>query len=184
MTGFRFPLMWVKRSRAFYSGAGRRRLTWEVFLRSLAPLEALGRGGVSLIVRRACRWVGLAPVGAHRLRHTLACEMVKSGVSLPEIAQVLRHRCLTSTGHLCQGGHRRDPGPGPALARGRAAMSNVLGHVQDYLDSGGPWASNSSSRVAFFPGLPPLDVFPAVHMGLYSSRGHTRAARHTDYEPS
>lgn len=69
----------------------------EVFLRSLAPVQALGRGGISTVVRRACRRSGIAPVGSHRLRHTLACEMVNSGVPLPEIAQVLRHRSLTST---------------------------------------------------------------------------------------
>lgn len=74
-----------------------RTLHREVFLRSLAPLEALGRGGISTVVRRACQRAGLAPVGAHRLRHTLACEMVNSGVPLTEIAQVLRHRSLEST---------------------------------------------------------------------------------------
>lgn len=69
----------------------------EVFLRSLAPVGGLGRGGISCIVRRACCRAGVPPVGAHRLRHTLACEMVNAGVPLPEIAQVLRHRSLTST---------------------------------------------------------------------------------------
>jgi integrase len=52
---------------------------------------------VSSIVRRACARAGVAPVGAHRLRHTLACEMVRAGVALPEISQVLRHRSATST---------------------------------------------------------------------------------------
>ncbi|WP_113716822.1 tyrosine-type recombinase/integrase [Arthrobacter dokdonensis] len=69
----------------------------EVFLRSLAPVGGLGRGGISCIVRRACCRAGVPPVGAHRLRHTLGCEMVNFGVPLPEIAQVLRHRSLTST---------------------------------------------------------------------------------------
>lgn len=69
----------------------------EVFLRVLAPVEALGRGGVSSVVRRACRRAGMAPVGAHRLRHTMACQMVRAGVPLPEISQVLRHRSIAST---------------------------------------------------------------------------------------
>lgn len=69
----------------------------EVFLRAIAPIAALGRGGISSIVRRACTRAGLARVGAHRLRHTMACEMVKAGVPLPEISQVLRHRSLVST---------------------------------------------------------------------------------------
>jgi integrase/recombinase XerD len=69
----------------------------EVFLRALAPIGPLGRGGVSSIVRRACRRAGVAPVGAHRLRHTLACEMVAARVPLPEIGQVLRQRSIAST---------------------------------------------------------------------------------------
>lgn len=69
----------------------------ELFLRALAPLGPLGRGGVSCIVRRACTRAGIAPVGAHRLRHTVACEMVAAGVPLPEIGEVLRHRSTSST---------------------------------------------------------------------------------------
>ncbi len=69
----------------------------EVFLRAIAPIGALGRGGVSSIVRRACARAGVVPVGAHRLRHTLACEMVRMSVPLPQIGQVLRHRSLVST---------------------------------------------------------------------------------------
>jgi integrase/recombinase XerD len=69
----------------------------EVFVSAIAPVAPLSRGGVSSIVRRACRRAGVAPVGAHRLRHTLACAMVGSGVPLPAISQVLRHRSLVST---------------------------------------------------------------------------------------
>jgi integrase/recombinase XerD len=69
----------------------------EVFLRSLAPIGPLGRGGISTAVRRACKRTGLAPIGPHRLRHTLACEMVGAGVPLPEIAQALRHRSISSS---------------------------------------------------------------------------------------
>jgi|SRR5215207_3839800 len=36
----------------------------------------------------------LGPVGAHRLRHTVACEMVAAQVPLPYTGQVLRHRSL------------------------------------------------------------------------------------------
>jgi integrase/recombinase XerD len=69
----------------------------ELFVRSLAPLGPLSRGGVSAIVRRACRRAGIAPVGAHRLRHTLACSLVSAGAGLPEIGEVLRHRSISST---------------------------------------------------------------------------------------
>jgi len=69
----------------------------EVFLRARAPIGPLEASGVSTIVRRACRRAGIQPVGAHRLRHTAACEMVASGVPLGQIGQVLRHRSLAST---------------------------------------------------------------------------------------
>jgi site-specific recombinase XerD len=36
-------------------------------------------------------------MGAHRLRHTVACDMVAAGVGLTQIGQVLRHRSLQST---------------------------------------------------------------------------------------
>ena len=69
----------------------------EVFVRALAPVTGLGRGAVSSIVRRACVRAGLPAVGAHRLRHTAACQMVDAGVPLTEIGQVLRHRSTSST---------------------------------------------------------------------------------------
>jgi len=68
-----------------------------VFLRSLAPMGPIGRGGVACVVRRACRRVGLPEIGPHRLRHTLACQMVTAGVGLPQIGQVLRHQGVSTT---------------------------------------------------------------------------------------
>jgi site-specific recombinase XerD len=70
----------------------------EVFLRARAPLGPIDAGTVSSTVRRACRRAGIAEVGAHRLRHTTACDMVAAGVPLTQIAQVLRHHSLQSTG--------------------------------------------------------------------------------------
>lgn len=69
----------------------------EVFLRALAPTGPLGDDAPSMIVRRACRRAGLPEVGAHRLRHTAACEMVSAGVPLQHIGQVLRHRSPATT---------------------------------------------------------------------------------------
>lgn len=69
----------------------------EVFLRARAPLGPLGSSAVSLIVRHAAARAGVPAMSAHRLRHTLATDMVNAGVTLPQIAQVLRHRSLTST---------------------------------------------------------------------------------------
>jgi integrase len=69
----------------------------EVFLRARAPYGPIASGTVASSVRRACRRAGIAEVGSHRLRHTVACEMVAAGVPLVEIAQVLRHHSLQTT---------------------------------------------------------------------------------------
>jgi integrase/recombinase XerD len=68
-----------------------------LFLRSLAPLGGLSSAGVTAIVVRAGSRAGLVPIGPHRLRHTAATEMLRTGASLPDIGQVLRHRRLQST---------------------------------------------------------------------------------------
>ncbi len=93
----------------------------EVFLRFAAPAGGLGRGGISFIVRRACRRAGIAPFGAHRLRHGLACQLVAAGVPVPEIGAVLRHRSVTSTANYARAdiGRLRElalPWPGGALS--------------------------------------------------------------------
>ena len=69
----------------------------EVFLRARAPYWPIASGTVASTVRRACRRAGIAEVGPHRLRHTVACEMVAAGVPLTQIAQVLRHHGLQTT---------------------------------------------------------------------------------------
>lgn len=63
-----------------------------LFLRVTAPRQGLNRCTVGWVVRAACERAGLARVGAHRLRHTAATQMLRAGASLPEIGQVLRHR--------------------------------------------------------------------------------------------
>lgn len=74
------------------AGADRR-----VFLRVIAPAGGLTPQGVNAVVRDACVRAGVPRVGPHRLRHTAATEMLRSGASLPQIAEVLRHRHLTTT---------------------------------------------------------------------------------------
>jgi integrase/recombinase XerD len=69
-----------------------------VFLLARAPYCPLSGQTVSGIVHRACIRAGLPVVHAHRLRHTAATEMLRAGGSLPEVAQVLRHRQLATTG--------------------------------------------------------------------------------------
>jgi site-specific recombinase XerD len=74
-------------------GPGQRRL----FLTGRAPRSPIHADLVSDVVQRACLRAGLAPVGAHRLRHALARQMVAEGVVLTDISQVLRHRDLATT---------------------------------------------------------------------------------------
>lgn len=68
-----------------------------VFVRVRAPHQPLTSGGVTDVVSRAAGRAGLAHVTAHQLRHTVATRMVRAGVPLPEISQVLRHRQLSTT---------------------------------------------------------------------------------------
>ena len=76
----------------------------QVFLRAVAPAGPLTRSGISDIVRRACARAGLPQIGAHRLRHTAACQMAEAGAPLPEIGQVLRHQSLESTANYARVG--------------------------------------------------------------------------------
>src|SRR5207245_5821494 len=74
--------------------------TRRVFLCTKAPRRGFtGPGTVSTIVRRALARAGLCPAlkGAHLLRHSLATRMLRHGASLPALAQVLRHRGVTTT---------------------------------------------------------------------------------------
>ena len=47
---------------------------------------------------------GLPEIGAHRLRHTAACQMAEAGAPLSEIGQVLRHQSLESTANYARVG--------------------------------------------------------------------------------
>jgi len=62
------------------------------FVRVSAPRRELNRSTIGWVVRAACDRAGLPRVGAHRLRHTAATEMLRRGASLAEIGEVLRHR--------------------------------------------------------------------------------------------
>ncbi len=68
-----------------------------LFLRVTAPRQELHRCTVAWVVRAACDRAGLPRVGAHRLRHTVASQMLQAGATLPEIGQVLRHREAKTT---------------------------------------------------------------------------------------
>jgi site-specific recombinase XerD len=92
---------------AAYLQRGRpRRPEREVFLRACAPLRGLTPDGVGEVVRAAGERAGLGSFGSHRLRHTAGTQMLQAGASLPEVAQVLRHRTVATTAIYAKVDHR------------------------------------------------------------------------------
>jgi integrase/recombinase XerD len=69
----------------------------EVITRIRAPHGALTSGGIYAIVHAAGDRAGVANVHPHRLRHTVATEMLRAGAGLTEIGQVLRHQSALTT---------------------------------------------------------------------------------------
>ena len=72
-----------------------------VFLRLIPPRIGLARPcAIDHIVRMALRRAGVPPRRrhvAHLFRHSLATRMIRHGASIPEIAEVLRHRAQSTT---------------------------------------------------------------------------------------
>ncbi|MEO5744804.1 MAG: tyrosine-type recombinase/integrase [Terracoccus sp.] len=68
-----------------------------LFVQVRAPEGAMSPGGVGDVVARVSQRVGLPAMGAHRLRHAAATQLVRNGASWPEIAQVMRHRSVAVT---------------------------------------------------------------------------------------
>jgi site-specific recombinase XerD len=68
-----------------------------LFVTARAPYRALNGSAIRAIMGRACRQAGLPRLGAHRLRHTLATDLLRAGSPLSEVGQVLRHRSALST---------------------------------------------------------------------------------------
>jgi integrase/recombinase XerD len=71
--------------------------TRAVFVAVLPPARALGCGAVCELVVRAAEGAGVGHVNSHRLRRTLASEMLAGGADPPSIGQVLGHRMLEAT---------------------------------------------------------------------------------------
>ena len=74
--------------------------TRQVFVCMKAPRSGFaGPSTVTTIVRRALARAGLCPAfkGAHLMRHSLATGMLRSGASMREIGEVLRHRIPSTT---------------------------------------------------------------------------------------
>ena len=68
-----------------------------VFLTTKAPIGDIRPALVSETLRRVCERCGVEVIGAHRLRHGLATDMLRRGASLVEVGQVLRHRDIATT---------------------------------------------------------------------------------------
>ncbi|HEY6791443.1 MAG TPA: site-specific integrase [Trebonia sp.] len=68
-----------------------------VFVTVRRPYRQVTADAVRQVMLRACDRAGLERRGAHRLRHSLATEMLRAGASLPEVGQVLRHHSMLST---------------------------------------------------------------------------------------
>lgn len=92
----------------------------QVFLAHKAPIRAIRPDLVSDVTRRACERAGVPAVGAHRLRHALAAELLRRGATLVEVSQVLRHRDLATTAIYAKvdlGSLRNVAQPWPGAAR-------------------------------------------------------------------
>jgi integrase len=68
-----------------------------LFLTCRAPRGPIRADLVGDVVQRACKRAGLPQMGPHRLRHALAAELLRQGVGLVAISQVLRHQDLATT---------------------------------------------------------------------------------------
>jgi integrase/recombinase XerD len=63
-----------------------------LFLRARAPHAGMSADAVTAAVRRAAARAGMPGIGAHRLRHSAATQMLQAGGSLFEVGAVLRQR--------------------------------------------------------------------------------------------
>lgn len=75
----------------------RAKTTRSVFVSVRAPHRPLTSHAIVAIATTVMRAAGIDRGGAHRLRHTAATQMLRRGVSMTEIAQVLRHRHINTT---------------------------------------------------------------------------------------
>jgi len=73
----------------------------QVFLQSRAPFRSLTGASVWAIVRQAFKHASLTVppgIGSHIFRHTIASRMVNHGASFKDVADVLGHQSIETTG--------------------------------------------------------------------------------------
>lgn len=71
-----------------------------IFVRHRRPVgSAIGGGAIGSIIHYGLKRAGLElpSYGAHILRHTVATHMIQQGVSIKEIADILRHKSIDTT---------------------------------------------------------------------------------------
>ena len=103
-----------------------------VFLKVLAPAGPLDSLAVQAVVRDACWRAGVSRVGAHRLRHTAATEMLRAGASLAGDRAGAAPPPAADDRDLRQGRPHSAQGAGAAVA-GRCGMSDLRAALHDYL---------------------------------------------------
>lgn len=81
----------------YLTGRGRIPGSRRVFLTCRAPRGPIPPGLVHEVIERGCKQAGIAQFGPHRMRHALAGELLRQGVGLVAISQVLRHQDLATT---------------------------------------------------------------------------------------
>jgi site-specific recombinase XerD len=68
-----------------------------VFLAAAGAPVGMSRNAVVFVPRTACRRAGIPVIGGHRLRHTAATRLLRSGASLHEVGEVLRQSDQVTT---------------------------------------------------------------------------------------
>ncbi len=117
--------------------------------RGLAPQ------GVSDVVRAASERAGIGRFGAHRMRHTAGTEMLRAGASLPEVAQVLRHRSVTTTAIYAKVDHSRcSSSPCPGLGPCDDGLHRSVGRLPGHSTCDGVQARGPPSRASPFRSAP------------------------------
>src|SRR5262249_14335553 len=127
----------------------------QVFVRTVPPPAGLSGSAVATIVPRPGARAGLAPFGAHRLRHTTACDMLRAGGSLAEIGQVLRHESAGATAVYARVDVERLrtiarawPAGAASLARWASTWRTTYGCAADWASSSGSIASGCGGSSA------------------------------------
>jgi integrase len=68
-----------------------------VFLSARAPVQPMRKSSIGALVGRACVRAEVPRIGPRAFRHAVGHDMLKSGASLVEIRDVLRHRDIETT---------------------------------------------------------------------------------------